>query len=439
MHMNRRQLLKSGMATAVLSGLSMPLVSRTSKAQQKQLRLLRWKNFIPEFETWFNDVFVREWGAENDVDVIVDNVGLGEINKLAAAEAAAGSGHDLVLFLSPRAALEDHVIDHREVFQACEDRYGKVSDAVRNSCFNSRTGKYHGFVESYLPSMVTYRNDLWQAVGKTPNSWEDVRKAGRAIKLLHDTPVGLSLGAEHNCEHTMRAIMYSYGAHVQNEEGRVVLDSKNTQEALKFAKSLYEEAMTSEVLDWGPPSNNQAILAGNASFTVDTMSIIRAAENTGLPVNTELKLAIIPEATQRRIAPMFGMNVYVIWKFAENKETAKKFLFDYIGRFQQAFLSSGFQNIPVFPKSVPDYEQLVVANSGILNRYDPLLDISPTMTNVGYPGNSNAAIDEVMGERFVSKMFAEVASGRMDASEAATQASKAIEPIFEKWRDAGKV
>ena len=119
------------------------------------------------------------------------------VKSLAAAEVEAQRGHDLVLFLASRPALEDHVIDHREVFEECESRYGKVSDFVRKSCFNPRTRKYHGFCESYAPTVLTYRKDLWDAVGKTPDTWEEIRKGGRAIKLLHETPVAISLAPEH--------------------------------------------------------------------------------------------------------------------------------------------------------------------------------------------------------------------------------------------------
>src|SRR5689334_23440698 len=44
--------------------------------------------------------------------------------------------------------------------------------------------------------------------------------------------------------------------------------------------------------------------------------------------------------------PIFGvehvMGVYVIWKFAENIDGAKKFLVDYIGNFHEAFVNSQF-------------------------------------------------------------------------------------------------
>ena len=413
--------------------------SRRARAQRKTLRILRWKNFVPAFETWLNETFVKEWGEANDTEVLVDNVGLGEINGLAAAEAEAQRGHDLVLFLASRPALEDHVIDHREVFEECESRYGKVTDFVRKSCFNPRTRKYHGFCESYAPTVVTYRKDLWDAVGKTPDTWEEIRKGGRAIKLLHETPVGISLSPEHNSEHSVRAIMAAFGASVQDRDGNPALSSAETLESLKFVKALYEEAMTPDVLDWDPSSNNRSMLAGNSCLTVDTMSIIRAAQNKKLPVDRHLALATLPEGPAGRAGPMFTANTYVIWRFAQNPEGAKKFLVDYIGRFQEGFLASGFQNMPSFPNSVSDFRQIIDIASGPSGRYAVLADVPATLTNLGGPGFSNAATDEVLGNRILSKMFARAAIGETTPRDAMDQAANAIEPNFDKWRDAGKI
>ncbi len=426
-------------SACLLAGLAPAVFSRPARARRETLRILRWRNFVPAFETWFNEIFVKEWGEENDIEVLVDNVGLGEIKSLAEAEVEAQRGHDLVLFLASRPALEDHVIDHREIFEECERRYGKVVDFVRKSCFNPRTKKYHGFCGSYAPTVLTYRKDLWDAVGKTPDTWEDIRKGGRAIKLLHETPVGISLAPEHNSEHSVRAIMTAFGASVQDRDGNPALSSAETLETLNFTKALYQEAMTPDVLNWDPPSNNRFMVSGNGCLTLDTMSIIRAAQNKELPVDRHLALATLPKGPAGKGGPMFAANTYVIWRFARNPERAKKFLVDSIGRFQEGFLASGFQNMPSFPNSVSDFGRIVDIASGPAGRYAVLADVPATLTNLGDPGYSNAATDEVRGNRILSTMFARAATGETTPREAMDQAARAVEPIFDKWRDAGKI
>ncbi len=436
---SRRSILQAGAAYLTFGFAPAILAKSARAASPKTLRILRWKNFIPAYETWFNDVFVPEWGRQNDTDVVVDNVGMGDIEKFAAAEAKAGQGHDIVLFLSPRPSLEDHVIDHRDIFQECEHRFGKAYPFAVKSCFNARTRRFHGFCASYLPTLVTYRKDIWDAVGKMPDTWDDLRKAGRAVKLLHDAPVGISFGLEHNAEHSQRALMAAFGSSIQNSDGQPSLYSGQTLDVLKFAKALYKETMRPEVLSWTPPSNNQALLAGSASLTIDTMSIIRAAESKQLLVEPNLALALLPEGPAGRSGPAYGTNTFVIWKFAQNMIGAKKFLVDYVAAFRDGLEKSGFQNMPSFPGAVPELDEIISAIPGRTGRYDLLREVPATLTNLGYPGYSNAATDEVLSHHIVSEMFASVVAGKSSAQEAMDLADTAITLIFEKWRQAGKI
>ena len=142
----RRRLLQSAGALGA-SQLFAPFVAvGQTNNSVNTLRVMRWKNFVPTYETWFNEVFVKDWGRRNDIDVQVTNVGFGDLEKLSAAEIAAGQGHDLTLFLSPKPSLEDHVIDHRALNEECESRFGKPHAFVPKSTFNPRTGAHHGSV-----------------------------------------------------------------------------------------------------------------------------------------------------------------------------------------------------------------------------------------------------------------------------------------------------
>ncbi len=88
---------------------------------------------------------------------------------------------------------------------------------------------------------------------------------------------------------------------------------------------------------------------------------------------------------------------------------------------------------------MPGLDQIVKSASGPPGRYAVLADVPATMTNVGHPGHSNAATDEVRGKRILSAMFAQAATGDLTPQEAMEQASAAIKPIFDKWREAGKI
>lgn len=147
-------------------------------------------------------------------------------------------------------SFEDLVIDHREIYDECELRYGKPIDLAIRSTYNPKTKKYFGFSPSFIPCPTIYRKDLWDSVGVFPDTWDDVRKGGRKVKKAHRNPLWIILNNRvlHNIP--LRSIMASFGASVQDEEGNVVLSSKQTLEAVRFVKALCEEAVTKEVIDW---------------------------------------------------------------------------------------------------------------------------------------------------------------------------------------------
>jgi multiple sugar transport system substrate-binding protein len=266
------------------------------------------------------------------------------------AEVSAQKGHDLFLFNWPPPVHEDSVVDLRDVYEECERRYGKPIDLATKSTYNPKTKKFYGFSDSYVPDPINYRKDLWDDVGMFPGSWDDIRVGGRKIKQKHGIPVGIGLASEIDTNMALRTIMYSFGSSVQDAEGTPVLKSTQTLEAIKFVKALYEECMTEEVFSWEASSNNRFMLAGKGSLALNAISITRTGENKKIPVADDIWLAKAAKGPVRRIGLEHVMNVYVIWKFAENIDGAKQFLVDYLGNFRQAFTASEFYNFPCFPR-----------------------------------------------------------------------------------------
>ena len=439
---SRRQFLRTAGSAALAAGVSARIIiPGRASAQQKTLKILHSKSFVPGYDKWFNDIYIKEWGARNNTNVMVDNIGQDELNSHAAAEVSAQKGHDLFRFLWPPPVHEDQVIDHRDIYEECERKYGKALDLAIKSTYNPKTKKFYGFSDSYIPNPINYRKDLWDAVGTVPNTWEDIRRGGRKIKLLHDKPVGIGLAPELDSNMAMRAIMYSFGASEQDPDGNPTLKSKETLEAIKFVKALYEETMTDEVLTWDAPSNNRFMLAGQGSLTVNAISITRTGENQKLPVTDSIWLAKAAQGPVRRIGPGNAEYVYVIWKFAENIDGAKQFLVDYIGNFRQGFLTSEFFLFPCFPQTVPDLQTLLARDdkANPPDKYKVLEDVFDWVTNVGYPGYTNAAIAEIFNTWVISTMFAQAATGKLSPEDALNQADAQVQRIFQKWRERGKI
>lgn len=433
---SRRTFIKAAGAGALATTLG-PAIIIPGRAAKKTLKILQWNHFVPGYDKWFNETYTKEWGAKNDTEVIVDNISIAAINARAAAEVSAQKGHDLFLFEWPSPVYEDQVIDHAEIYQEVERKHGKPIDLAIKSTYNPKTKKYYGFSDSYVPDPVNYRKDLWDDVGMTPNTWDDIRNGGRKIKQKHNIPVGIGLSAEIDTGMAMRAIMYSFGSSVQDADGNLILNSKETLEAVKFVKALFEETMTPEVLAWDASSNNRFMLAGKGSLALNAISITRTGENKKIPVADNIWLAKAAAGPVRRIGLEHVMNVYVIWKFADNIDGAKKFLVDYMGNFRQGFLASEFYNFPCFPETVPDLQKQIANDpkASPPDKYKVLSDVLDWATNVGYPGYANAAIDEIFNTWVINTMFAKAATGAEEPKDAIKAAEAACKRIWAKWQE----
>jgi multiple sugar transport system substrate-binding protein len=435
----RRQFIKTTLKGAAVVGAGGLVFPRYGLAKPKTLKILQWVHFVPGYDKWFIEEYVKEWGAKNDTEVIVDTIGLAGLNARGAAEVSAQKGHDLFMYLWPKPDMEHQVIDHKEIYDECAKKFGPPIDLAIKSTYNPKTKKYYGFSDSFVPDPVNYRKDLWDAVGMYPDTWDDVRVGGAKIKKKFDVPVGIGLASEIDTNMAMRAIMYAFGSSVQDAEGKVVLNSKETLEAVKFVQALYKECMTDEVFTWDASSNNRFMISGKGSLVLNAISVTRTAEKTDPEMEKKIWLAKACKGPVRRMGLEHVMDVYVIWKFADNIDGAKKFLVDYISNFRRAFLASEYYNFPCFAKTVPDLKKLVSYDKTAQphDKYKVLEDVLDWATNVGYPGYANAAIDEVFSTWIISTMFGRAAAGQMSPEDAIGAADKKVQGIFKKWREKG--
>jgi len=239
------------------------------------------------------------------------------------------------------------------------------------------------------------------------------------------------------------AFMMCFGSFIQNAENRLTIRSKQTVEALNFMADIYRNGETDEIFGWNPASNNQFLYSGKGSMILNAISATRTPEDLKLPFADDLWIWPIPKGPHGRFGLEHVMGVYTIWKFAQNKPAAQKFLVDLCVNYKQATTASKLYNFPSFPGAYP-FKQIYKAAKADPHRphgkYNVLTRIAESYThNIGYPGTSNAAIDEIFNTFLIPQMFAQVAQGKMSASDAARAADQAMRPIFAKWRALGKI
>ena len=117
-------------------------------------------------------------------------------------------------------------------------------------------------------------------------------------------------------------------------------------------------------------------------------------------------------------------------------------MFDLEVKYTGAFENSRFYNFPSWPNSVKNIPVRLKRDpvGKPAGKYNVLDEINKKYTkNVGYPGFSNPAIDEVFNKFLIPQMFAAVAQDKMTAAEAASTFDTQVRSIYQKWRSLGKV
>lgn len=361
----------------------------------------------------------------------------------AVAEMTIKKGSDLFVYPYPMPSFETLVIDHREIYEECRSNYGKPIDLAIRSTYNPRTKKSFGFAPSFIPLAINYRKDLWDSVGVSPDTWDDIRIGGSKIKQKHRSPVWIYLGGRILFAPQQQSIMSAFGARIQDEEGKVILDSSETVEAVRFVKALYEEAMSEQTISWEDVHcdfHDEFLLSGTTSLLMTSNAPPRTAEIADPEMSKKIQLGAAPKGPVRRMGHCH-VPVYFIWEFADNIEGAKKFLVDYVGNFREAFLAGRYRDYPCFPATVPDLKKLLANDPRAHppDKYNVLGDALDWTTNLGYPGHTNAAIEETITKRVISKMFSRAASGKTRPRDAVKEADAEAKRIFSAWRETGKV
>ena len=407
-----------------------------------ELKIIQWSHFVPAYDEWFDKTYIPQWEKKNNVKVTVDHVDFAELPTRASAEVAAQSGHDLFWFLSSPARFEDQVIDHQDVVEEIEKQVGgKMIEVCDKSTFNPKTKKRFGFSDNWVPDPAHWRTDYWGDAGYPdgPQTWDDVKAAGPKLKEAGH-PLGIGISQDIDANMALIALGMCFGSYIQDEDHNVTINSPETVEAVKFMSEVFKGGMTNEVFAWDASSNNRFYVSGKGSLILNAISAVRTAETDAPDIAANTLLAPVPEGPNGRQGLEHVLGVYIIWKFAKNQDAAKKFLVDLAVNYKDAFINSKFYNFPSFPDTVPDIDQLVATDDVAKppDKYAILADFKDFSLNVGSPGYTNPAVDEVFSKFLIPQMYAEAARGG-DAQEAVSAAEKQVNAIYDQWRSLGKV
>lgn len=465
--MTRRDFLKkAGMGAAGLAlGPAMGTSVFAQKPGRRTLRLLQWSHFVPRYDRWF-DPYCKQWGEAHNVDVIVDHISLSDLRSTFAAEVAAGKGHDIVEFIDPPSDFEPSVLDLSDLNQEAAKKFGKQVPVAARSSYNPNTKKYYGFCHGWTIDPGDYRKSLWEKAGKPegPRTWEDLLIYGARIKSEQGIQMGIGLSQELDSNMAARALLWSFDTGTQDEGENVILDNRNSIEAVKYMADLYKKTMTPEVFGWVPASNNQLLIAGRASYILNSISAYRSAQKSVPEIAKDVYFTpALKGPGGTGWASEHVIYISVIPKFASaNADLAKQFLLDLVANYDKAmweselYASPSFFTAPIlsgdrgYPKAAGAKIMRDVFNAWFREdpfalpgeakgKLLPLIEAEKWSANIGHPGPANPAEGEIFGTFVLPNMFARVAQEKQAAEESVKQAAEECKKIFEKWRAQGLI
>lgn len=414
------------------------------------ITITQWSHFVPRYDDWY-DQYAQKWGEAHNVDVTVNHISYADLATTLASSITAGKGPTLIEMIGAPSAFIEGLKSLNDVNTAAAAAFGERAATCEHSTYLPTKDMWYGFCHGWVPDPGVYRTDLWQDAGYPhgPESYADLLKGGAQIFEKTGVPVGAGMSPDIDSEFFTRAVIWSFGGTIQDKNGNVVFDSPETVAAVKYLEKLYIKAMTPEVLAWNAASNNQAYIAGTASYIQNSISFFRSAQDIGSEVTEKTGFRPGLKGPGGEVhMPSHLWFIYVMPDYVTDQNeamAAKNYLLDLENNYSSASYYSKLYDFPAFTSQVP---QLFAEDGWLQN--DPwgsqpadklaVLATAPGWTAwPGYPGYANPAIGEIYQTRILTTLVANVVRGQKTAEQAVGDAAENMRAIFEKWRERGFV
>jgi hypothetical protein len=421
--LSRRQIIKSA-ALGSAAAFAAPYVKTSYAAGTLALGV--WDHWVPGANNTLTKL-CNEWGAKNNCQVNIDYItSQGEKDKLtAAAEAQAGTGHDI---MSHR---DWNIRIHQEVLEPLDDvvgkliaQYGPISPVaeylakikgtwkglptttgsqVKPCCSRFDLYMQHAGIDvrDIFPADVS----KWDQAKVDNWNWDTYLTSAQKLQQA-GFPVGLAMGQTSDAVDWVGALFNSYGVVMVDGKDNIKIDSDETRQAMEYLKKLMA-VNPPEVYAWDDAGNNRWLISGKGSGIMNPPSAWAVAKRDHPEVASNCWTHSMPRGPKGRFVgqlPQF----YGVWQFSKNKQAAKDLLLyisqkDSVAQLVQA--SSGY-DLPSF-KTMYDLPtwQTVEPPLGTVYSYPPRGDEQTSIA--GAPARSevgaqiyNQAINTVMVAKF---------------------------------------
>jgi len=418
----RRRVLKlsasGGMAAILASGQSPAL------AQEKNVHWLRWTDFVPASDALLKGKFTQDCKKATGITLKVETVNANDLQSRITSAIQSGSGADIIMGFSNWPQLyAESVADAGDVAEEIGKAQGGYYDVSKQVA--TVGNKWIGVPWTCGGGLMAYRTSWFKEVGYDtfPDTLDKLRDAGKKLKAK-SRPIGQTAG------HTFGdapgwwyPFLWSFGGKEVEADGKtVVLNSKESVEAIKFAVAMWKDAMDEGGLAWDDTNNNRAFLSQTICTTNNGASIYIEAKKKpetyltekGTPLFQDIRHADIPKGPAAGPFNVPGTFTDMLMGYSKNLAAAKEFLRWAHSKdvFDEWFTSQ--QGYSCGATKMWETHKVWQADPVLA----PFHDLPAKGRMVGYAGPPNRKAAEVVTKYIVVDMFAKAIQG-MPAEEAA--------------------
>jgi multiple sugar transport system substrate-binding protein len=401
--LTRRQFIETTAAASVLGLLA---VRRAPVfAQRREVSMITWNHFVPASDERLKEI-AADFSKRQNVNLRIDTIAHLQLPSKLAAEVQTKTGHDLVFMYNELPYLyEQQLVAMDDLVGVIEQKYGGLYPFTKESAYVNGTWRALPWMWVSFPG--TYNQTLFKQYGQpVPDTWDDLLTVGRELKKAGH-PVGIAISHCSDANTTFWSILWCYGGRILDADGKTVaVNSPQTHQVLEYYRTLYHDAMDSEILSWDDASNNRCVLAGKCSWIHNPVSPYNTALAKKMPIANDLNhhKTLAGPAGRHFAPPIHEMG---IWNFSKNVDVAKDFLrFFYEEENYSSWVvaGNGFNHAPV-----RHFENHPVWAS------DPKMAILPKEGEyahpAGWPSPPNQYVVQILNAYILPDMVAKVIQG----------------------------
>jgi multiple sugar transport system substrate-binding protein len=395
------------------------------------LRVLRPAKFVdPDQVFW--DQNTKKYTQATGIEVKCDYLSWEEMRPQEAVTANTGAGPDIIIgFSSDPQIYASKVHDVTDLADYLGAKYGGWFKLAELYGKKWGTKNWISIPIGGGAGPTVYRMSWVKQAGfdTIPDDLDGFLKLCQGLQKIGH-PAGFSLGhALGDANGFASWLLWTHGAMLVDDKGKIAIDSKATIEALKYATEL-QKTLIPGTLSWNDSGNNKAYAAGQIGLTFNGVSIYLACKTSPDPAvqaiaadtNHKLQPRGVSKTNVQSATPLNAM----VFKHTKYPNAAK----DYI-----RFMMEKEQYGPWLSNCIGYWSEPLAAYSKMKfwsadPKLEPYAGAMDTQYYDGYKGPITPASSAVAANYTVVDMFASVVTGNATPEAAAKLAAKQAERYY---------